>query len=151
MSHVISKLSFYYRCTPLYLHGQLTEYYYLSETQMKLSCEDAKCQNCKYDLKSFDYENPECLTVSGSSIQVGRPLIYSWQTSEETMSYVANVFFSETYCAFYSRYVEPQVLSTHVNLGWGNGTCRNSIDFRISNNQTSIQKAFWVSSQSIFT
>ena len=126
------------------------EYYLLSDSKLKLNCEDPLCQNCRYDLSDFDRKNTNCWILdSTSSLQVGRPLVYSWQTSEEkSMSYVANVFFSETYCAFYSRYIEPQVLSTHINLGVGNGTCLHSIDFR-AGNETWIQKAFWVSKQGI--
>ena len=139
----------YFRCAPLYLHGQMTEeYYLLSDSQLKLNCEDPNCQNCRYDMPHFDEKSSDCWMLdSSSSLQVGRPLVYSWQRSsdDQVVNYVANVFFSETYCAFYSRYIEPQVLSTHINLGVGNGSCANSIDFR-AGNQTWIQKAFWVSS-----
>ena len=114
---------------------------------MRLSCEDQNCQNCQFDLSKLNDTN--CKSMDDHrSIQIGRPLIYSWQTSNPVMSFVANVFFHEEYCAFYSQYIEPQVLSTHVNLGFGNGKCESSIDFRISKNLSSIQKAFWVSTHS---
>ena len=139
----------YFRCTPLFLHGQMTEeYYLLSDSELKLNCEDPNCENCRFDMSHFDQKSQDCWPLdSSSSLQVGRPLIYSWQrSSDQLVNYVANVFFSETYCAFYSRYIQPQVLSTHINLGMGNGSCANSIDFRVGN-ETWIQKAFWVSWQ----
>ena len=82
---------------------------------------------------------------SRSSFRVGKPLIYSWQNSNEKESYVANAFYSENnICLFHRNYIQPQLLSSHVNLGIGTGTCQNSIDFHLENNGTLVKKAFWV-------
>ena len=41
----------------------------------------------------------------------------SWRSSsKEDSSVVANVFFGRDSCRFYPRYVEPQMVSSHVNL-----------------------------------
>jgi hypothetical protein len=51
---------------------------------------------------------------------VAKPLIYSWQSGPKGQPFVvANVFFGGQYCLLQQRYLEPQVLSTHTNLGSG--------------------------------
>ena len=62
-------------------------------------------------------------------------------------SYVTNVFYNDPYttCYFAHMYTQPQLLSTHVHLGTGNNTCQNSIVFDLENNNTWVNKAFWVS------
>ena len=78
---------------------------------------------------------------------MGRPYIYSWQTSQD--SYVANVFYKkDNICTFRKNYIQPQLLSSHINLGIGDNSCKNSINFHLEkdeNNDTIVKKAFWVS------
>lgn len=105
---------------------------------------DSACSQCQQEIKNLK-EDKSCGALSnGGSYQQRRPLIYSWQqTQQDSMTFVANIFFSPTFCAFYPSYIEPQILSSHINLGLGNETCQNSISFQL-HNDTFVKKAFWV-------
>ena len=103
-----------FRCTPIYLAGEWTEEYYLwNNTQFNFMCEDSECQNCLFNHHQFHREDKYCHGIPNrnTSISIGRPLIYSWQTSKSEMSVVSNVFFNDTFqsCTFFSSYIEPQV------------------------------------------
>ena len=101
-----------FRCTPLFLNSQWTnEYYFWSDSQLNMMCEDSNCQNCLFKLNDFDRQDKKCYgdDQRNASVAVGKPLIYSWQTSKIQMSIVANVFFGSTFCTFYTTYIEPQV------------------------------------------
>ncbi len=94
------------RCTPIFLHSQFTsEYYRLGDGRLDLLCEDANCTNCRYSNLTVDRRDSTChdLGEAPGSYHAGRPLIYSWQSRSPDMSFVSNVFFSETYCAFHPR------------------------------------------------
>ena len=70
---------------------------------------------------ALTYQNYPNFFQDSQSFQVGKPLIYSWQSApKRDISLIANVFFGGQYCLFQQRYLEPQVLSTHTNLGSGN-------------------------------
>ena len=103
-----------FRCTPIYLAGEWTEEYYLwNNTQFSFMCEDSQCQNCLFNHHQFHREDKYCHGIPNrnTSISIGRPLIYSWQTSKSEMSVVSNVFFNDTFqsCIFFPSYIEPQV------------------------------------------
>ncbi len=61
-------------------------------------------------------------TSLGQSYSLGHPDVDAWTSSsssgqdEVVPSVVANVFFHTDSCRFYPRYVEPQMVSSHVNL-----------------------------------
>ena len=77
---------------------------------------------------------------------MGKALIHRWQHSK-VESYVTNVFYNDPYttCYLANKYIQPQLLSSHVNLGSGDNTCQNSISFHLENNGTLVNKAYWVS------
>ena len=114
-------------------------------------CDDSECSNCRFNVSSLDKTSNECISnPTGGSFQLGKPLLYSWQASHpQVMNFVANIFFTKTFCAFYPSYIEPQILSTHVNLGIGNETCQNSVAFLMANEST-VEKAFWVRNPNFF-
>ena len=82
---------------------------------------------------------------------MGKALIHRWQHSK-VESYVTNVFYNDPYttCYLANKYIQPQLLSSHVNLGSGDNTCQNSISFHLENNGTLVNKAYWVSFFLIF-
>lgn len=41
----------------------------------------------------------------------------SSEPDASSMSLVGNVFFNDEFCSFLPNYVEPQLLSSHTNLG----------------------------------
>ena len=105
-------------CTPLYWEGQIRYYYVWNQTSLSMHCEDANCQICQFEIDQFNHhghhqtDQQPCHQVNqrqNVSFSLGRPLIYSWQTSQSQMSIVANVFFSEIYCSFHPSYIQPQV------------------------------------------
>ena len=111
-----------YTCTPLYWEGQIHYYYIWNQTSLSMHCEDEYCQICQFQIDQFNRhrqhqddqtEKPDhCHQVNqrqNVSFSIGRPLIYSWQTSQSQMSIMANVFFSEMYCSFHPSYIQPQV------------------------------------------
>ena len=111
-------------CTPLYWEGQIHYYYVWNQTSLSMHCEDEYCQICQFQIDQFSRRrqqhhhqtekqlDPHCHQVNqrqNVSFSIGRPLIYSWQTSQSQMSIMANVFFSEMYCSFHPSYIQPQV------------------------------------------
>ena len=136
------------RCTPLFMNGQFTrEYYFLNESHVKLMCDDDQCSNCVHHLNHYNSQlRHKCYDLkNGASFHFEKPLIYSWPSRQPTKRpYVANVFFQQDFCDFPLRYREPQVITSHVNLGYGNETCFNSIRFQVKN-ESMVESAYWVS------
>ena len=103
----------------------------------------------RHDITNFDRSNKACYNLnkgSKSSFHVGKAFIHNWQHSK-VESYVTNVFYNDPYtnCYLANKYIQPQLLSSHVNLGTENNTCQNSISFHLENNGTLVKKAYWVS------
>ena len=108
----------------------------------------------RHDITNFDRTNKACYNLnkgSKSSFHMGKALIHRWQHSK-VESYVTNIFYNDPYttCYLANKYIQPQLLSSHVNLGSGDNTCQNSISFHLENNGTLVNKAYWVSFLLIF-
>ena len=102
----------------------------------------------RHDITNFDRNNKACYNLnkgSKSSFHVGKALIHRWQHSK-VESYVTNVFYNDPYtnCYLANKYIQPQLLSSHVNLGSGDNACQSSISFHLENNGTLVNKAYWV-------
>ena len=119
-------------CTPINPHGEkATLYYKLSENgSLIFDCLDQYCTKCNYHLDSIQSsETCSDQTVSSQinsipishpkmkSIQIGKPYIHSWQSTYGNSSIIANTFFTQMFCLYHQRYIEPQLLSKHVNIG----------------------------------
>ena len=119
-------------CTPIFTHGEkATLYYKLSENgSLIFDCLDQFCSQCKYHIDSV--ENSEtCIdqTLSSQikgipishpkskSIKIGRPYIHSWESKYGNSTIIANSFFTDMFCFYHQRYIEPQLLSNHINIG----------------------------------
>ncbi len=111
------------RCSPLYLHGKETAIYYnLNGTVLSFGCDDKECSSCEHTALHLDPdENGLCHDMGGGqSYRLGKPDIHNeWYGNDSTIdNAIVNVFFSTNdFCAFHPRYVEPQLLSSHTNLG----------------------------------
>ena len=110
-------------CTPINPHGEkATLYYKLSENDTFIfDCLDQYCSQCKYHINSI-VNTEKCVQNTGStqikgSIQVGRPFIHSWESIHGNSSIIANTFFTDMFCLYHPRYIEPQLLSSHINIG----------------------------------
>ena len=119
-------------CTPINPHGEkATLYYKLSENgSLIFDCLDQYCTECNYYLDSIESSNTcSDQTVSSQinsipishpktkSIQIGKPYIHSWQSTYGNSSIIANTFFTQMFCLYHPRYIEPQLLSKHINIG----------------------------------
>ena len=119
-------------CTPINPHGEkATLYYKLSENgSLIFDCLDQYCTKCNYHLDSIESFNTcSDQTVSSQinsipishpqmkSIQIGKPYIHSWQSIYGNSSIIANTFFTQRFCLYHRRYIEPQLLSKHINIG----------------------------------
>jgi hypothetical protein len=108
------------QCSPLYLHGKLTNLYYnLNDTKLSFGCTDKACKACKYkELHVVPNEGGTCHDSGYQSYRVGQPDT-AWYGNDSTIdNIIVNVFFSSNdFCSFHPRYVEPQLLSSHTNLG----------------------------------
>ena len=143
-------------CTPTYLHGALTlNYYKLSQNSLLFECNDDKCSDCQYEKNvTFTASDRTChYLTKGQSFHLGFPFIYSWQGNPGNV--VANVFFTPSYCAYHPRYVEPQMLSAHTNLGPGYHTsrCRQTSKGQQVRNQVIenfVNRAHWDCAQDCF-
>ena len=109
-----------HECTPLYLHGKSTnQYYYMDDGHIDFQCGDPACKHCQFK-SDLDADSPDsCVrTSSGESFRLGAPQVDFWPTRpDEALSIIANVFFNEEFCSFLPGYVEPQLLSSHTNIG----------------------------------
>ena len=110
-------------CTPINPHGgKATIYYRLTDSgDLMFDCSDQHCGECKYHINRIE-KSEKCLDLSASigrpsSVRIGRPYIHSWESAAGNTSVVANVFFTDMFCLYHLRYIEPQILSTHINLG----------------------------------
>ncbi len=116
--------------SPLYLHKRSFLY---SFWKVRIRCE---LLTLSMDNSHHDWEpliKKHLLFQNEQSFQVGKPLIYSWLSpaksnfDDSERNIIANVFFEGQYCLFHQRYIEPQVLSTHTNLGNGDAkTCQKT-------------------------
>lgn len=155
LDHVGSTAQVYWlwetaRCTPIFVRGHKTqEYYLLDGPKLLFACEDKLCRNCQYDLAINRFDNGcKYVEAYNQSFHVGRPLVYSWQTTTVEETVVANVFYSDFACIFHFRYLEPQLWSTHVSLGYGNQTdkcLKNEKDTYVRHERTGdmITRADW--------
>ena len=153
-------------CTPIYLHGKETKTYYrfTSNGSLLFECYDPKCLSCQYKEVEIDLSKRQCTNLTNSTglkqsllggeyIHHGQPYIYSWQSIYGNTSIIANVFFTNMFCMFHPRYIEPQLLSSHINLGIEKtDKCvktstgqyiRNRIDSYKTNNTLVIRRAHW--------
>ncbi|XP_059098796.1 uncharacterized protein LOC131892942 [Tigriopus californicus] len=107
------------QCTPLFLQGKNSlQYYYLNATTLKFGCGDEFCQSCQYPNLAVDpIQKEQCNELNDQSYQVGSPVITRWEMDQPVKALVANVFFDEEFCSIHQRYVEPQLISSHTNLG----------------------------------
>ena len=109
-------------CTPINPHGEkATTYYRLtSNGELMFGCTDQHCQQCSYHISQLK-KSDAChdFTKNGlkTSIRIGRPYIHSWESAYGNSSVVANVFFTAIFCLYHPRYIEPQILSSHINIG----------------------------------
>ncbi len=103
-----------FSCSPLHLHGKfLNEYYLLDQNnRLRFGCSDITCKFCEY--RSLKLLGGCEVTSLGQSYEVGHPDHKHWPTTNK--STIANVFFGSS-CEFHPRYLEPQLVSDHFNLG----------------------------------
>ena len=113
-------------CTPINPHGERATIYYilLNNGTFKFECSDQYCRHCKYYVAHVE-NSDKCLdlwpsTSNVQSIRIGKPYIHSWESSYGNKSVIANVFFTDMFCLYHPRYIEPQILSTHINIGKSN-------------------------------
>ena len=110
-------------CTPINPHGDKSTMYYrlYSDGSLRFGCRDQYCRNCEFIVTNI--ENSEtCVNLKpligvSKSVRIGRPYIHSWESDYGNASIVANVFYTNLFCLFHPRYIEPQILSSHVNIG----------------------------------
>ena len=101
-------------CLPIYLHGVITNSFYrMGRGRLLFECGDRHCHDCQFDLSGVGGSNHsvarQCLPLPNSqSLQVGRPLINSWE-GERAGDIVANMFFTESFCIPDTSYAHPQV------------------------------------------
>jgi hypothetical protein len=110
-------------CTPINPHGERATIYYilLNNGTLKFECSDQHCRHCKYYVAHLE-KSDKCLdlrpsTSNAQSIRIGKPYIHSWESSYGNTSVIANVFFTNMFCLYHPRYIEPQILSTHISIG----------------------------------
>ncbi len=116
-------------CSPLFLHGEyLSQFYLMDSDSLRFGCSDSSCKFCEYNSLDVVQEEEKCVRTSlGQSYKFGQPDVRRWPSSSNHTSVVANVFFDKDACAFYPRYVEPQMISSHVNVGFrGHGACQET-------------------------
>ena len=110
------------QCSPLYLNDEETSLYYrLNGSELDFGCNDSDCEDCNYKVLDIESEGKgKCQRAGlGSSYQLGAPDIDSWYgNNSDINNMVVNAFFAgDELCALHSRYVQPQLLSIHTNLG----------------------------------
>ena len=108
-------------CTPINPHGEKTTMYYRLRNNGSLlfGCSDQHCRSCKYNIANLE-KSENCMNLKSGlskSLRVGRPYVHSWESVHGNTSIVANVFFTDLYCLFHQRYIEPQIISSHINIG----------------------------------
>ncbi len=134
------------------------QFYYMDASTIKFGCSDSSCKFCEYNSLEKPREEGQCFkTMLGQSYRLGYPNVDGWESSSsgENASLVANVFFDRDSCAYYPRYVEPQMVSSHINVGArGVGACQETEGGEYINlvmeNSTVVKAANWECSKDCF-
>ena len=120
------------QCLPIYFLGKLSgQYYRITKSELAFNCRDSQCEKCHYTGIRIAGDGDCHRLGEKTSYHQGTPDINKWHGNETTREYmISNTFYSgeDKSCSLNMTYIQPQWLSTHVNVGLNSksNTCKET-------------------------